>query len=406
MSKTHIAVKYRIYPDTEQIAFFQKTFGCCRFVYNMMLTIQKELYDRNKLHLNKYDSFTFMTSELKSRFSFLKEADSLALMNSCFDLDDAYSRFFKGEAGFPKFKSRKHSRLSYTTNNQNGTVSISERHIKLPKAGKIRAKIHRNIDNAVLKSATVSQDRNGKYYCSVLFEYESAVNGKPVLSKSDATGLDFNEKTLYVDNNGSIPSISDTSHTLKSLGHKQRKLSHMIESHIIGYKIVGKKRFPIFDKPLYECKNIQKQRKLISKIHNKVSNQRTDFLHKESNQITNDYSLICIEDLSIKSMMSNKSKEHSALKRHNINRSALDNGWYMFTSILSYKADMKGCHVVKVPKMFPSSQMCSCCGHINPMVKDLTIREWICPDCKTSHDRDINAAINILNKGYEMYTNQ
>ena len=406
MSKTHIAVKYRIYPNTEQIAFFQKTFGCCRFVYNMMLTIQKELYDRNKLHLNKYDSYTFMTSELKSRFSFLKEADSLALMNSCFDLDDAYSRFFKGETGFPKFKSRKHSRLSYTTNNQNGTVSISERHIKLPKAGKIRAKIHRNIGNAVLKSATVSQDRNGKYYCSVLFEYESAVKGKYVLSKSDAIGLDFNEKSLYVDNNGSIPSKPDTSHTLKSLGHKQRKLARMIESHIIGYKTIGNKRFPVYDKPLSECKNIQKQRKLISKIHNKASNQRTDFLHKVSNQITNDYNLICIEDLSIKDMMSNKSKEHSAVKRRNLNRSALDNGWYMFTSMLSYKADMKGCHVVKVPKMFPSSQMCSCCGHINPMVKDLTIREWICPDCKTSHDRDINAAINILNKEYEMYTNQ
>ena len=402
MSEFHTAIKYRIYPTDEQMVFFQKTFGCCRFVYNIMLTIQKELYDRNSLHLNKFDSFSFMTSEIKSRFPFLQEADSHALMNSCFDLDTAYKNFFNKTANFPKFKSKKNSRLSYTTDNQKGTVAISDKYIKLPKAGMVRANVHKIVKDAIIKQATISKE-DDKFYCSVVFKQDIQVSDKTVMSINDAIGLDFNENTLYVDDNGNIPLNPNVSYSCRSLKHQQRKLSRMMESHITGYRTVGNKRFPIYDKPLAECKNIQKQKKLISKKHGKIVNQKTDFQHKVSNQITNDYALICIEDLSIKSMMLTKRKEHSVVKRHNLNRNALSGGWYGFTNKLIYKAERKGCHVIKVPRTFPSSQLCSCCGHTNPKVKDLKIRDWICPNCNKHHDRDINAAINIRNKGYEIY---
>lgn len=403
MSKTNSAIKYRIYPTSEQITLLQRTFGCCRFVYNTMLSIQKELYERNGFHLSKYDCFKFMTSELKSRFPFLRDVDSLALMNSCFDLTDAYNRFFKGN-GFPKYKSAKYSKKSYTTNNQKCTVAISNKYIRLPKIGLIKAKIHRTASSDwKIKSATASQEPDGKYYCSVLFEYDNTVIPVTVNSISDVIGLDMNDSKLYTDSNGKFPKETSDTKVSKALIKRQRKLSHMIESHITGYKNIKGNRIPVYDKKISECKNIQKQRKAIAKIHNKQSNQRKDFLHKTSNQITNDYSLICIEDLSVKEMMLTKDNESSAIKRHNVNRKTLANGWYSFTVMLTYKAQRKGKTVIKVPKDYPSSQMCNCCGHINTDTKDIKLRKWICPNCNKSHDRDINAAINIRNKGYEMY---
>ncbi len=401
MTKVNMAIKYRIYPTAEQDKLLQQTFGCCRFVYNTMLSFQKELYKRNGFHLSKYDSFKLMTSELKSRFAFLKDVDSLALMNSIFALSDAYNRFFSKVADYPIYKSRKHSRKSYTTNNQNGTVALSDRYIRLPKIGKVRAKIHRLYDNAKVKQATVSQDTDGKYYCSVLFEYELDITPKKIGSIDKAIGLDMNDKTLYVDSNGNIPEKPKSKNVSKSLKKRQRKLSHMIESHIVKH---DKNNKPIYDCKLSECKNIQKQRKTIAKIHKKQANQRKDFLHKTSNQITNDYSLICIEDLSVKDMMLTTDNESSAIKRHNVNRKTLANGWYSFTEMLIYKAKRKGGTVIKVPKDYPSSQMCSLCGHINQEISDLHIRKWMCPNCNKSHSRDINAAINIRNKGFQMYS--
>lgn len=405
MAKTNTAIKYRIYPSEEQIILFQKTFGCCRFVYNTMLSIQEELYTRNGFHLSKYDSFKIMTSELKSKFPFLKEVDSLALMNSIFALSNAYNRFFNKLADKPVFKSRKNARLSYTTNNQNGTVAVSDKYIKLPKIGSVKAKIHRTaVLGSKIKIATISQDCNGKYYCSIIFEYDSDIKSVKCESIDKAIGLDMNESKLYVDSNGNSPEKPSDKKVSKSLKKQQRKLSHMIESHITGYKTVEGNRVPVYDKKLSECKNIQKQRRRIAKTHKKQTNQRMDFLHKTSNQITNDYHLICIEDLSVKDMMLTKDDEKSAIKRHNVNRKTISNGWYSFTVMLDYKAKRKGRTVIKVPKDFPSSQICSCCGHINPNTKDIKLRNWICPECKVSHNRDINAAVNIRNKGYEMYS--
>ena len=408
MAKSNIAIKYRIYPNEEQSTYFHKTFGCCRFVYNTMLSIQKELYDKNGFHLSKYDCFKFMTAEIKSRFSFLKEADSLALMNSVFALDDAYTKFFKQEADFPRFKSLRHSRKSYTTNNQNGTVEVLDKAVRLPKVGIIKAKIHRTApDFWKIKQATVSQDSDGKYYCSILFEYTSSCKIQEVQSIDECLGLDFSERDMYVDNNGIKGNIPHYYKNLsKRLTREQHKLSRMIESNILEYKTVGNKRYPVYKKPLSECRNIQKQRLIISRLHKHIANQRRDFLHKRSNQITNDYRLICIEDISIKEMMMGKSDDASAIKRHSVNKKTLNNGWYMFTQMLTYKAEMKGGTVIKAPKDYPSTQICHCCNHQNTDINDISIKKWICPVCNTEHDRDINAAINIRNKGYQLYKSE
>lgn len=401
--KRNTAVKYRIYPTEEQKVFFAKNFGCCRFVYNTMLSIQEELYRKNGLHLSKYDAFKMMTSELKSRAAFLKEADSLALMNSVFALSDAYDRYFRKLAGRPVYKTRKRNRDSYTTNNQNGTVSVSDRHIRIPKAGYVRAKVHRTVTDAEIKQATVSRDSDGRYYCSVLYEYMADIPERKALSSDDAIGLDMSERLFYTDSNGNVPQRQKTEDMAKRLKKEQRKLSHMTESHITGYKTVKGNRVPVYDRDLSECRNILKQRKKIARIHRKQADRRKDFLHKESGRITNCCGLICIEDISVRDMMLTGSDEPSAVKRHNINRKAMSNGWNIFTRMLTYKAEIKGGMVIRVPKEFPSSRMCHCCGHVNPEISDIRIRKWTCPECGKEHDRDINAAVNIKNKGWELY---
>ena len=268
----------------------------------------------------------------------------------------------------------------------------------------VKAVIHRKpSDGWILKSATISQEPGGIYYASMLFKYNSEVSLCYPESVSDVIGLDMNESTLYVDSDGATPKEPANAKVSRALLRQQKKLSHMIESHIVGYRIIKGNRVPIYDRKLSECKNIQKQRRRIAKKHAKQLNQHKDFLHKTSNQITNDYSLICIEDLSIKDMMLSKKDEPSAIKRHNVNRKAVANGWYKFTVMLEHKACRKGKFLIKIPKYYASSQICSCCGHINPEVKDPSVREWTCPDCNTHHDRDYNAAINIRNKGYEMF---
>lgn len=402
MSKANIAIKYRIYPTDEQAELINKTIGSARFVYNTLLDIANDIYHRSSISMRKYDYNYILVHVLKDKFIWLTEVDKFALESSCEALNNAFQKFFKG-AGFPKHKSKRKSKLSYTTKMTNNNISIYDDSIKLPKLGKVKTKIHRTIDNATIKTATVSQDTDGKYYCSVLYEYDLSVTPKSVTSDK-TIGLDMNDKTLYVDSNGNTPEKPKHKDMSKSLKREQRKLSHMIESHITGYKNIKGKRIPVYDNKLSECKNIQKQRKKIAKIHKKEANQRMDFLHKTSNQITNDYSLICIEDLSVKEMMLTKDTEESAIKRHNINRKTLSNGWYNFTEMLTYKAQRKGGTVIKVPKDYPSSQMCSICGNVNQEITDLHIRKWVCPVCNKSHDRDINAAINIRNKGFQMYS--
>lgn len=239
-------------------------------------------------------------------------------------------------------------------------------YLKLPKIGFVKLKQHRQIPSDYkLKSVTVSQTPSGKYYASVLFEYESQVQEK---EPHNFLGLDFSMHELYKDSNGNEPSYPRYYRQAeKKLKHEQRKLSLMQKG----------------------SKNRGKQRVRVARLHEKVANQRKDFLHKQSRQIANAYDCVCIENLDMKAMS-------QAL---HFGKSVSDNGWGMFTTFLQYKLEEQGKKLVKIDKFFASSQICSCCGYKNPETKNLSIRAWDCPECGTHHDRDVNAAINIRNEG-------
>ena len=386
------AIKYRLYPTTEQKIMFAKTFGCCRKVYNLMLADKIESYKLT----GKFATVT--PAKYKSDYPYLKEVDSLALCNKQMDLQEAFSNRFKKSRkknnGFPKFKSAKHSRRSYTTNNQNGTVTLFDNTIKLPKIGKVKIVVHKKPESDwVIKSATISQESDGNYYVSVLFEFDNRVNNH-VIDTNNAIGLDYASNGLYVDSNGNIGSnhkFYRESH--KRLARAQRRLSRMIEHNISGYKIVGKKRYPIYKRPLEECKNIQKQKVKVAKIHRHIANQRLDNLHKLSIEIANQYDIVCVESLNMKSM-SNRGFGNG--------KATMDNGFGIFVGFLDYKLSDRGKLLIKVDKWYPSSQLCNCCGYQNSLLKDLSIRKWQCSVCGAYHDRDTNAAKNILQEGLRM----
>ena len=367
------AFKYRLYPAKEQAALFNNTFGCCRKVWNLMLADKLVSYKET----GKFVSVT--PARYKSEYPFLKDVDSLALSNVQLNLQrafrDCFSKTRKKNTGFPKFKSAKHSRRSYTTNNQNGTVAISDdRHIRLPKLGKVRAVIHRQPDTSWnIKSATVSQDGDGRYYVSVLFEYDAVI---PVYDPdmTKVIGMDYASDGLYVDDTG----VRGTEHkyyreSQKKLAKAQRRLSRMTGS--------GK----------HEAKsaNYLKQLRKVNKIHKHVSNQRLDYLHKRSTEIANRYDAVCVEDLNMKAQ-SNKSFGNG--------KATMDNGYGIFQSMLSYKLADRGKRLVRIDKWYPSSKLCHCCGKRHHEMKDLKIRVMRC-DCGNVMDRDQNAAINIKNEG-------
>ena len=367
------AIKYRLYPTTEQSVMFAKTFGCCRKVYNLMLSDKIEGYKTT----GKFPTVT--PAKYKKDYPYLKEVDSLALANKQMDLQAAFRNTFsksrKKKNGFPKFKSAKHSRKSYTTNNQKGTVAIIDNsYIRLPKIGKVKAVIHRIPDDSwIVKSATISQESDGKYYISVLFELENAVNPY-VADKNYAIGLDYASDGLYVDNNGNV----GTNHKYYRESHdklakSQRRLSRM----------QGSKKHEI------KSNNYIKQLRKVNKIHRHIANQRLDNLHKISTEIANQYDVVCVESLNMKSM-SNKGFGNG--------KAILDNGYGMFLTMLDYKLTDRNKYFVKVDKWFPSSQICHCCGSLHPEMKNLTIRTMKC-DCGLTISRDQNAAINILNEG-------
>ena len=366
------AIKYRLYPTSKQTIMFAKTFGCCRKVYNLMLSDKIESYKST----GKFASVT--PAKYKKDYPYLKEVDSLALANTQLNLQGAFKNHFsksrKKKNGFPKYKSAKHSRKSYTTNNQHGTVALTDSSIKLPKIGHVKAVIHRKPDsNWTIKSATISQDSDGKYYVSVLFEYENTVNTY-VADKTNAIGLDYASNGLYVDNNGNVGTNHKYYHdSHDKLVKAQRRLSRMQGS---------KKHF-------VKSNNYMKQLCKVNKIHRHIANQRLDNLHKLSTEIANQYDVVCVESLDMKAM-SNKGFGNG--------KATLDNGYGLFLNMLDYKLKDRGKYFIKVDKWFPSSQICHCCGAIHPEMKDLTIRTMKC-DCGLTISRDQNAAINILNEG-------
>ncbi len=367
------AIKYRVYPTTEQELMFAKTFGCCRKVYNLMLADKIEGYKLT----GKFPTVT--PARYKKDYPYLKEVDSLALANKQMDLQAAFRNTFsksrKKNNGFPKFKSAKHSRKAYTTNNQKGTVAIiDDKYIKLPKIGKVKAVIHRIPDiEWNIKSATVSQESDGKYYISILFEFDREIIKIP--KTDNVIGLDYKSDSLYMDSNGNI----GTNHKFYRESHKklskaQRKLSRMQGSK----------------KKETKSNNYLKQLCKVNKIHRHIANQRLDNLHKLSTEIANQYDVVCVESLNMKEM-SNKGFGNG--------KATMDNGYGLFLNMLEYKLNDRGKYFVKVDKWYPSSQLCSCCGKQKKLT--LADRIYMC-DCGLTISRDLNAAINIRNEGLRL----
>ena len=373
------AYKFRIYPTEEQEIFFAKTFGCVRKVYNLMLNDRKKAYEEVKNDPSKKMIFP-TPAKYKEEFPFLKEVDSLALANAQLHLDKAYKNFFRDKSvGFPRFKSKKNPVQSYTTNNQNGTVAlIDNKFIKVPKLKSlIRIKLHRQ-PKGMIKSATISRHASGKYYISLLCKEE--INELP--KNNSAIGIDLGITDFAILSDGQkIDNNRFTSKMEKKLKREQRKLSKRA--------LLAKNK----GIPLSEAKNYQKQKRKVARLHEKVMNQRTDFLNKLSTEIIKNHDIICIEDLNVKGM----------LRNHKLARSISDVSWSSFVAKLQYKADWYGREIIKVDTWFPSSQICSECGHKDGK-KSLDIREWTCPICHTHHDRDINASINILIEGLRIQT--
>ena len=363
------AIRYRLYPNAEQKTFFAKTFGCCRKVYNLMLNDKIEGYKKNGV-------FPSVTPTMyKKDYPFLREVDSLALANAQMNLQAAFRNCFdkkrKKRNGFPKFKSAKHSRKSYTTNNQKGTVSLCGNAVRLPKVGKVKAVLHRlPPEGWKIKSATVSQEADDTYYVSVLFEYGEPANSY-VPDIDNAVGLDYKSNGLYTDSEGhccSMPHFFRFSQ--KRLAKAQRKLKHKTDG----------------------SKNYYKQQKRIAKIYRHVSNQRKDFLHKTSTAIAKRYDVVCVESLNMRAM-SNKGFGNG--------KATMDNGYGMFLAMLEYKMKDRGKYLIKVDKWFKSSQICHRCGTVHPEMKDLDMRTMRC-SCGLIIDRDYNAALNIKDEGLRM----
>ena len=360
-------IKFRIYPNREQQNLINQTLGCCRLIYNKGLAMRNEAYENgNKIG---YSQTSAMLTELKrcEGFAFLKVVDSIALQQSLRDLDKGFVNFFQKRAAHPVFKSKHNRHQSYRTINQGDNIRIVGRYIKLPKLGFV--KIRQSMEVGKINNATIKHTPTEKYFAVLNVEFEP----QPRPNNGGFIGVDVGIKEFYSDSNGNVvPNPQYLERSMRKLIREQRKLSRKQKN----------------------SNNRNKQRMKTALVHEKITNQRNDFLQKQSTMLIRENQTICIEDLKVKNMMRN----------HKLAQHIGSASWSKFFDMLAYKSVWYGNDVIKVPTMYPSSQTCSCCGYKNPLVKKLSVRVWKCPACHTVHNRDTNASINILKKGSQIHS--
>ena len=329
------AYKYRIYPNNEQKIQIAKTFGCCRFVYNQTLAYRKEVYEKEKKSVGKTDCNNYCNRQLKKEYEWLKEVDKFALTNAIYNMDAAYPKFFKEHAGYPKFKSKHNNHKSYTTNFTNGNITVD--------FGCNRVKLPK------LKGIKAKLHRNfiGQIKSATISQVPSGKYYVSILVETEHVELPHIKQNTGIDLG-------------MQLAHKEK----------------GSQNYYTTTKQIAIC-------------HEKITNTRKDYLHKMSHEIISENQVIVSEDLQIKNMV----------KNHRLAKSISDVSWYELTRQLEYKAKWNGRKYIKIDTFYASSQLCSVCGNQNPDTKDLSVRTWICPKCGAEHDRDINAAKNILTEG-------